>query len=99
MAGASASPNRSGSTAILTPARFCWSSITERESRPPQPRARASVISASVRSAHAHGRAELAATRSGERNVLAGELEGEGRRVGLARQERAAQGIERLTAP
>jgi hypothetical protein len=36
----SASRNRSGSTAILIPARSCCSSITERESRPPQPRAR-----------------------------------------------------------
>ena len=37
---------RSGSAAILTPARSCWSSITERESRPSQPRLHASVISA-----------------------------------------------------
>ena len=40
---------RSGSTAISTPARSCCSSITTRESRPSQPRAIASVISASAR--------------------------------------------------
>src|SRR5262249_40693885 len=37
---------RSGSAASLTPARSCASSITMRESRPPQPRLHASLISA-----------------------------------------------------
>jgi hypothetical protein len=36
----------SGSAAIFTPARSCSSSITERESRPSQPRLHASLISA-----------------------------------------------------
>jgi IS30 family transposase len=46
---ASASFIRSGETAISMPARSCCSSITTRESRPSQPRAIASVISASAR--------------------------------------------------
>src|SRR6516225_8895073 len=37
--------------------------------------------------AHAHGHAELAAERIGERNVLVGELERKGRRIVLAGQE------------
>src|SRR5580704_8917717 len=46
---ASASRIRSASTAMSTPARSWDSFITTRESRPPQPRPIASVISASVR--------------------------------------------------
>src|SRR5437660_12326072 len=49
--------------------------------------------------AHAHGHAEVAAERIGERNVLVGELEREGRRIVLAGQELVDQSIERKTAP
>jgi hypothetical protein len=49
--------------------------------------------------AHAHGQAELAPERIGERHVLVGELEREGRRVVLAGQELVDQGIEREAAP
>src|ERR1700758_3615322 len=74
-AGASAARNRSGATAISTPARSCCSSITERESRPP-PSARDRFRHLGEREvAHAHGDAQLAAERVGERNVLVGELE------------------------
>ena len=49
--------------------------------------------------AYAHGQAELAAKRVGERNVLVGEPERERRRIVLARQELVYQRIERITAP
>ena len=48
-ADAVAARSRSGSTATLMPARSCCSSMTERESRSPQPRLSASVISANAR--------------------------------------------------
>ena len=97
MAGASASLNRSESTAISTPARSCWSSITERELRPPTRERFRHLSEREI--AHAHGHAELAAKRVGERNVLVGEPERERRRIVLARQELVYQRIERITAP